>query len=758
MKQIHRRPARAAWLPASVVAVAAATGLPFASGCGEHEGPGSIEGRGLPAQVLRQRESRQARSAAPLARAVGAPMPSEQILFGDLHVHTTYSADAFLMSLPVLQGDGANPIGNACDYARYCSSLDFWSINDHAEGLTPRRWQETKESIRQCNALAGDPADPDLVTFLGWEWTQIGRTPDDHYGHTNVILLDTEDDRGPTRPIHAGAFASRAMRQQPPFGLRFTLPLLDWRNRQHNLNLGRFLEEIRETPICEEGVDTRELPADCSEGATTPQRLYEKLAQWGFESMVIPHGTTWGLYTPAGSSWDKQLSVAQHDPNLQKLVEVFSGHGNSEEYRPWRGSLRDADGAAVCPAPERDYEACCWRAGEIIRSRCDNASSAPCERRVEKARADYLAADMSGRLTLPGTPVEEWGDCGSCPDCYLPSFNYRPAGSVQYMLALSNPEAPAGTQRFRFGFIASSDNHSARPGTGYKELARLQNTEARGSRSPFWDRGFRAGVGAEPGTESVPFDRDSTTRPRFQQLDFERQASFFMTGGLAAVHAQGRSRQAIWDALERRQVYGTSGERILLWFDLLNGPGAPHPMGSEASVGEVPRFRVRAAGSFKQKAGCPPESLSGLTGERLERLCRGECYHPSDERHRIERIEVVRIRPRTDAGETTADLIEDPWRTLPCPDRAEGCVVEFDDPEFPGRSGEGAREHIYYVRAIQESTPAVNAGGLRPERDADGVESGVSPCYGDYRTPADDDCLAPNRERAWSSPIFVSPM
>ena len=33
--------------------------------------------------------------------------------------------------------------------------------------------------------------------------------------------------------------------------------------------------------------------------------------------------------------------------------------------------------------------------------------------------------------------------------------------------------------RIRFGFIAASDNHSARPGTGYKESARSEFTEAR---------------------------------------------------------------------------------------------------------------------------------------------------------------------------------------------------------------------------------------------------------------------------------------
>jgi len=729
-------------------AVLALTSLLFVACRGQHEGPGHIAGQRLPAEVVAARTGRDVDAGRRLSPAAAQP---KQILFGDLHVHTTFSADAFMRTLPMLQGEGAHPPADACDFARYCSALDFWSINDHAEAVSPQHWQETKDTIRQCNAIAGDPKNPDIVAFLGWEWTQVGATAAEHYGHKNVIFKDTDEDKVPTRPISAlNDQLVGALRKPAPLWQRLRFPILDWPNRQRYFDFGTYQAELRDVPLCPEGVDTRKLPTTCHERAQTPRELFEKLSQWGFDTIVIPHGTTWGFYTPPDASWDKQLTAAQHDPEKQTLIEVYSGHGNSEEYRDWRPVAKDAGGHLSCPAPTKTYTPCCWQAGELIRARCGNIPKEECERRVATARQNYVDVGLFGHLTVPGATVEDWKNCGQCTDCFNPSFNLRPTNSVQYILAISNFDDPAHPRRFRFGFIGSSDNHSARPGTGYKEFARRQMTETTGARDETWHHRI---MGPEPEKqpESVPYDRAADTRQAFQQLETERQASFFMTGGLVAVHAEGRDRDAIWKALKRREVYGTSGDRILLWFDLLNGPEGSLPMGSEVTLDQAPKFRVSAAGAFKQLPGCPSYATNALTPERLQYVCRGECYNPSDERHKITRIEIVRIRPQERKDEPVGPLIEDPWRRFTCPPDPAGCTVEFEDPDFVA----GQREFIYYARAIQEPTPAVNAGGLRCTYNDKGECMSVHPCYGDYRTPWDDDCLSPNEERAWSSPIYV---
>ena len=564
-----------------------------------------------------------------------------------------------------------------------------------------------------------------------------------------MIFRGLADDEVPTRPITAGTPPGVDVQTQAPSTLAVGAFAL-YAASEGGREFARYMSETLTVPDCPTGVPVRDLPLDCRESAPTPADLWRKLDDWGLESMVIPHGTTWGYYTPLGSSWDKQLTAEQHDPDRQRLIEVYSGHGNSEEFRPYREVLFDADGGKSCPRPTTEYLPSCWRAGEIIEGRClaKGGSADECAERAAVTRQHFVEAEFNGGAwVVPGTRVADWQDAGQCLDCFQPSFNYRPRSSVQYIMALGREDPQGDPLRFRFGFIGSSDNHSARPGTGYKPVARTEFTETRFGYFPETPLGGGRDdeASAEPRRPKTVAEIDVP----FVVFETERQASFFLNGGLAAVHSTGRDRDSLWSALERKEVYGTSGPRILLWFDLLNGPGSRAlPMGSETALNRNPIFQVRAVGSFEQKPGCPPDAAEAMGEGRLARLCQGECYHPSDQRRAITRIEVVRIRPQTSAGEDVAPLVEDPWRVLPCPGDPSGCTVAFSDDGFVP----SGRDAVYYVRAIEEKSPAVDADPLGCTYDESGRCVSVEPCFG---RPDEDECLADTEHRAWSSPIFV---
>jgi hypothetical protein len=163
-------------------------------------------------------------------------------------------------------------------------------------------------------------------------------------------------------------------------------------------------------------------------------------------------------------------------------------------------------------------------------------------------------------------------------------------------------------------------------------------------------------------------------------------------------------------------------------------------MGSEITMSQNPKFIVKAAGSFKQKPGCSNESIDSLSAKRLDYLCAGECYNPTNHREVIERIEVIKITPQVYAGEAVSPLIQDPWKSIPCQGTGE-CIVEFEDQNF-------SRDSVYYVRAIQNPTPAINGSPLS-QRD------NFELCKGSFQTDLEDDCLSMTNERAWSSPIYV---
>jgi hypothetical protein len=658
-----------------------------------------------------------------------------QILFGDLHVHSTNSVDAYVLKVPLFGGHGAVGPAAHCDFARYCSQLDFWAITDHQEFAPPSAWAESRDAVEVCNDLyGGNSDDPDMVSFAGFEWQQSATEPAEDWGHKNVIFRTGDRDALPTHAIASVGQVISLTSDQIDLAVGLAA-LADPEHADIYDDVGAVALEGFTAETCPDDVPSTELPETCVEYAADPATLYDKLDQWGEDALVIPHGFTWSAHHPYDVSWRHQLNATQHSPKYQTLVEINSGHGSMEEYRSWRHSEWDGD-LQICPEPTPDFLPCCARAGqlaELASPECDaDPEGTECLDIVFAAEQAFLAAGRDGHDTIGGAESEDWLDCDECRDCFQPALGHRPLGTAQAGLAMSAFEEDGTPIRYQFGFIGSTDTHAVGPGTGYKELRQMADIHGP----------------AKPEFEPLVQTMMSEMFP-----DWQRQNSYYYSGGLVAVHAQGRSRDDIWDALDKRQVYATTGERMLLWFDLLNPPTDESvAMGGSATLTETPRFEVRAVGSNKQLPGCPDAVERAAPDGLIENSCFGECYNPTDERYVIQRIEVVRITPQASVDEPLEPLISDPFLVLDCPGDPEGCTVQFEDPDFVA----GDREAMYYVRAIQESTLTVNAENLRCETDETGACIETNPCVGGFAGDGDP-CTDSNQERAWASPIYLTP-
>jgi hypothetical protein len=147
-------------------------------------------------------------------------------------------------------------------------------------------------------------------------------------------------------------------------------------------------------------------------------------------------------------------------------------------------------------------------------------------------------------------------------------------------------EAKLGTNPFKFGFIGSTDSHTA--------LAAVEE-----------DNFFGKHSGVEPSAERMT---SPVAKVRDQVvLGWEMSAS-----GYAGVWATENTREALWDALKRKEVYATTGPRIIVRFfggwdfededahtrrPAQAGYAKGVPMGGDltkAPKGKVPTFLVAA--------------------------------------------------------------------------------------------------------------------------------------------------------------------
>lgn len=273
-----------------------------------------------------------------------------------------------------------------------------------------------------------------------------------------------------------------------------------------------------------------------------------------------------------------------------------------------------------------------------------------------------------------------------------------------------------GVNPYHFGFIAGTDSHIAASGN-------------------VSETGFVGHGGAGHGNrdELPPGLPDSAA---------------FNPGGLAVLWAEERTRGALFDALKRRETYGTSGPRIVLrvfggWeygADLCDAVDLPErgyaggvPMGGELPVGPeggAPRFVVSALRDVGTEA---------EPGQKLERI--------QIIRGRLENGEYA-VKVFDVAGAVSPGAV-DLGTCEPAPGGADALCTVWTDPDF-----DATAPAFYYVRVLEVASCRWTArqclaGGVdctKPETVTEGFER----C-------CDKPFAATVQERAWSSPIWYSP-
>lgn len=112
-----------------------------------------------------------------------AHTPERQLLWGDLHIHTSYSTDAFVMGVRSLPDDAyrfakGGEIEHAAGYGiRIGRPLDFAAVTDHSEYLGVIRAQKPDLPLSTRSLRERLVNDSPLRTTFAWIKTMVGFNP-----------------------------------------------------------------------------------------------------------------------------------------------------------------------------------------------------------------------------------------------------------------------------------------------------------------------------------------------------------------------------------------------------------------------------------------------------------------------------------------------------------------------------------------------------------------------------------------------------
>jgi len=576
--------------------------------------------------------------------------PLRTALFGDLHVHTSWSTDAYA---------GGNRLGPNTAYrfakgdkvelqngteAQLPTPLDFVALTDHAEGFEVNfactMLPDSPEfDLPQCRDMRS--GELDMATMLKQAFATAGERPQPHAydictddAQCQANALDTWQRVQAVANAHDEPGQFTAL-----IGYEFS-SLLTEMGMLHRNVIFRGSDVI---PHAISSIDVRnqkdffeQLDAACAPPC---------------EVLTIPHNTnySWGLTFSRtdedGSAYsDKDL---ERRSRIERLFEVTQQKGNSECQISVGASDEDCNFGNMFPP-------------------CEEADDRRCAR-----ESSFLRNVLLDGISL-GTE--------------------RPI----------NP--------YKLGVIGSTDTHTSDPG----------NT--RNGIPPRFKPAEGIGIAVN----------------RIMELDHPVAGPLrrFLPGGLAGVWAKANTRADIFDALQRRETFGTSGSRMRIRFfggNLPEDVGNQDdpialaykngvPMGSDLTVTDAPRFWIWA---IQDPAGPPLDRIQIIkgwveNGEQHQRVWDAVCSNGRT--------------PDKQSGKcpsTTADVdLSSCERTGK--QGAPELQVTFSDPDYSAE-----QPAFYYARVLENpicswTTLLANSSG----RDLP------------------EDVSATVQERGWSSPIW----
>ncbi len=468
--------------------------------------------------------------------------------------------------------------------------------------------------------------------------------------------------------------------------------------------------------------------AACLAAARAPWREIVEAAEAAYDRSEQCRFTTFVAYEWTGSVVGRNLHrnvVFRNDRHPELPITFYE----APDARQLRAALRDrcldaGDGCDVLVIPHNAN----LSAGLMFRDRHPDETP--------------LSADDARGLAELERVVEVMqhkgdGECwfGPGAEDELCAFEQLPFDSFRgkFVSFLSHPPRPVdyartalgeglrlgerlGVNPFAFGMIASTDTHLGTPGAVEEE-----------------GHPGHGGAGA-PAPEGVPVGLPDD--------------AFFNPGGLAVAWAEENSRDALFAAFRRREVYGTSGPRMVVrlfagWElpeDLCDRPDRV----ARGYAAGVPMGGTLAAPG---DAAAPRLLFSALRDP-------GTATRPGN---RLQRIQVV--KGWLEDGEPRERVVDvaggangasvDPGSCTPRGPGHDALCAVWRDPDF-----DPDEPAFYYARVVENpscrwSTYVCNARGVRCD-DPDAVPEALAACC----DPAVPRTL---QERAWTSPIWYAP-